>query len=56
MFAVETNSFYSNSIIDELFEKVKKELASVTNWCVTNKLSTNRRNKLINKRLGIIYP
>ena len=56
MFAVETNSFYSNSNIEELFEKVNKELAIVTNWCVTNKLSTNTRNKLINKRLGIIYP
>ena len=48
MFAVETNSFYSNSIIEELFEKVNKELSNVTNWCVTN--------KLINKQLGIIYP
>ena len=39
MFAVETNIFYPNSIIKELFEKVNKELASVTNWYITNKLS-----------------
>ena len=39
MFAVETNIFYPNSIIKELFENVNKELANVTNWCVTNKLS-----------------
>ena len=38
-FAVETNIFYPNSIIKELFENVNKELANVTNWCVTNKLS-----------------
>ena len=41
MFAVETNIFYSNRNIKELFEKVNKELANVTNWCVTNKLSIN---------------
>ena len=41
MFAVETNIFYPNSIIKELFENVNKELANVTNWCVTNKLSIN---------------
>ena len=41
MFAVETNVFYPNSIIKELFENVNKELANVTNWCVTNKLSIN---------------
>ena len=41
MFAVETNIFYSNRNINELFEKVNKEQANVTNWCVTNKLSTN---------------
>ena len=39
MFAVETNILYPNSIIKELFEKVNKELANVTNWCITNKLS-----------------
>ena len=38
MFAVQTNIFYSNHNIKELFEKVNKELASVTHWCVTNKL------------------
>ena len=53
MLAVATNSFYSNSNIEELFEKVNKELANVTNLCVTNNFSTNTRNKLINKRLGI---
>ena len=41
MFAVETNIFYPNSFIKELFENVNKELANVTNWCVTNKLSIN---------------
>ena len=41
MFAVETNIFYPNSIIKELFENVNKALANVTNWCVTNKLSIN---------------
>ena len=41
MFAAETNIFYPNSIIKELFENVNKELANVTNWCVTNKLSIN---------------
>ena len=41
IFAVETNIFYSNRNIKELFEKVNKELANVTNWCVTNKLSIN---------------
>ena len=41
MFAVETNIFYSNRNINELFEKVNKEQANVTNWCVTNKLSNN---------------
>ena len=37
MFAVEVNIFYSN--VKKLFKKVNKELANVTNWCVTNKLS-----------------
>ena len=41
MFAVETNIFYSNLNVKELFEKVNKELASVTNGCVTSKLSIN---------------
>ena len=44
MFAVETNIFYPNSIIKELFENVNKELANVTNWCVTNKLSTQAKS------------
>ena len=39
MLAVETNIFYPNSIITKLYENVNKELANVTNWCVTNKLS-----------------
>ena len=39
MFAVEVNIFYSN--VKKLFKKVNKELANVTNWCVTNKLSIN---------------
>ena len=38
---VETNTFYSNSNIKELFEKVNKELANVTKWCVTNKQTVN---------------
>ena len=41
LFAVDTNIFYSNSNIKELFENVNKEVADVTNWCVTNKLSNN---------------
>ena len=41
MFADETNIFYPNSIIKELFENVHKELANVANWCVTNELSIN---------------
>ena len=41
IFTVETNIFSPNSVIKELFENVKKELANVTNWCVTNKLSIN---------------
>ena len=41
MFAVETKIFYSNSNIQELFQKVNKELANVTNWRVTKKLSIN---------------
>ena len=32
MFAVETNRFYPNSIVKELFENVNKELVNVTNW------------------------
>ena len=39
MFAVEVNIFYSN--VKKLFKKVNKELANVTNWCVTNKPSIN---------------
>ena len=42
MFAVETNIFYSNSIKKQLFENLNKELANVTNWCITNKLSINK--------------
>ena len=41
MFAVEINMFYSNRDVKELFKKVNKELANVTNWCLTNKLSIN---------------
>ena len=41
MFAVETNVFYLNRNITELFEKVNKELTNVTNRCVMNKLSIN---------------
>ena len=43
MVAVETNILCPNSIIKELFEDVSKELANVTNWCVTNKLSIKTR-------------
>ena len=52
MFAVETKIFYSNRNIKGLFEKVNKELANVTNWCVTNKLSinANKANKQTNKQ------
>ena len=39
IFAVETNIFYPNRIIKGLFENVNKELANVTDWCVTNKVS-----------------
>ena len=41
MFAVDTNIFYSNCNRKELLENVNKDLANVTNWCVTNKLSIN---------------
>ena len=41
MFAADTNIFYSNSNAKDLFENVNKELANVTNCCVTNKPSIN---------------
>ena len=41
MFADDTNLFYSNSNINELFENVNKELANATDWCFANKLSIN---------------
>ena len=43
MFADETKIFCPNSIIKELFENVNKDLANVTNWRVTNKLSIKTR-------------
>ena len=39
MFADDTNLLYSYSNINELFQNGNKELAKVTNWCFTNKLS-----------------
>ena len=47
MFAVETNIFSSNRNIKEFLEKVNKELANVTDWCVTNILSINTSKKII---------
>ena len=41
MFADDTNLFYSNSNINELFENVNKELPNVTGWCFADKLSMN---------------
>ena len=41
MFAVDTYILYLNSNINKLCENVKKELATVTNWCVANTLSIN---------------
>ena len=43
MFADETKIFCPNSIIKQLFENVNKDLANVTNWRVTNKLSIKTR-------------
>ena len=39
MFAQDTNIFYSNGKINELFENVNNELGNVTNWYVGNNLS-----------------
>ena len=47
LFAVETNIFSLNRNIKELLEKVNKELANVTDWCVTNILSINTSKKII---------
>ena len=47
LFAVETNIFSSNRNIKEFLEKVNKELANVTDWCVTNILSINTSKKII---------
>ena len=41
MFPEDTNIFYSNSNINELFDNVNKELANNTDWCFANKLSVN---------------
>ena len=52
MFADDTNLFYSNNSISELFENVNKELANVTDWCFANKLSikdTHREKAPSNK-------
>ena len=54
MLTVETNIFFSNSNIKELFENVNKELANVSNWCVTNKLSINK-SKIISQTNGLEY-
>ena len=59
IFAEDTNVFYSNSHINDLFENAKKELANFTDWCFANKLSVDTsKTKIfffINKRIGIIY-
>ena len=39
MLGDDTNLFYSNSNINELFENVNKEL--VNSWCLANKESIN---------------
>ena len=41
MLGDDTNLFYSNSNINELFENVNKELANVNGWCLANKESIN---------------
>ena len=41
MFPDDTNLFYLNSNINELFVNVNKELANVTHWCFANKLTIN---------------
>ena len=41
MFADDTNLFYSNSYINELFENANKELAKATDLCFGNKLLIN---------------
>ena len=41
MLGDDTDLFYSNSNINELFENVNKELANVTGWCLANKESIN---------------
>ena len=37
----ETNLFFSHSDINDLFEKINKELTNVSNWFNANKLSLN---------------
>ena len=52
MFEDDTNLFYSNNSISELFENVNKELANVTDWCFANKRSikdTHREKAPSNK-------
>ena len=41
MFADDTNLFFSHRDINVLFEKMKKELANVSDWFNANKLSLN---------------
>ena len=60
MFANDTNLFYSNSKINELFENVNIGLANVADWGFANKLSIIQAkqniNFFINKWIAIIYP
>ena len=60
MFANDTNLFYSNSKINELFENVNMGLVSVADWGFANKLSIIQAKQnisfFINKWIAIIYP
>ena len=42
MFANDTNSFYAESDIKNLFQTVNNELQNIFQWFISNKLSINR--------------
>ena len=48
IFADDTNSFYSQKDINDLFLKVNKELHKINQWFTSNKLSLNiqKNNKI----------
>ena len=42
VFADDSNLFYSNRNINEIFEIVNKELVKAIDWCFANKLSVTK--------------